>query len=74
MLDSITGNTEVNRLQKKKVENMGILRKYEYRSTWVRFADLPAETGAIADWDTTGTTRAGKKEERQPWNGTRDET
>ena len=45
MLDSITGNAEVNRFYIKKVENMGILRKYEYRSTWVRFADLPAENG-----------------------------
>jgi hypothetical protein len=33
-------------------KNMGILKKYEYRSTWMRYADLPAETGAIADGNT----------------------
>ena len=39
---------------------MGISKKYAYRDTWMRYADLQAESGAIADWNTVRTTPAGK--------------
>ena len=40
---------------------MGISKKYAYRDTWMRYADLLAESGAIADWNTGRTMPAGKK-------------
>jgi hypothetical protein len=40
---------------------MGISKKYAYRDTWMRYADLQADSCAIADGNICRTTPVGKK-------------
>ena len=39
------------------------MQKSEYGGTWMRYADLMAESGGIADYSTMGTIPAGNREQ-----------
>jgi hypothetical protein len=45
------------------MKNRGIMQKSEYGGTWMRYVDLMAESGGIADYSTMGTTPAGNREQ-----------